>query len=49
MYPHLGASPDSTIECKCHSVGLLEIKCPYTAQNFHPKKENIISEGLWTK
>ena len=27
-YPHLGASPDGIIDCKCCDKGLVEIKCP---------------------
>lgn len=37
LYPHLGASPDGVIECDCCGVGLLEIKCPYSARLSHPK------------
>ena len=29
-YPHLGASPDGLVSCKCCGDGLVEIKCPYT-------------------
>ncbi|KAK6191028.1 hypothetical protein SNE40_002778 [Patella caerulea] len=29
-YPHLGASPDGLVSCKCCGEGLLEIKCPFT-------------------
>ena len=27
-YPHLGASPNGTIDCDCCGKGLSEIKCP---------------------
>lgn len=29
-WPHLGATPDGIINCKCCGRGVLEIKCPYT-------------------
>lgn len=32
-YPHLGASPDGIISCDCCGVGVIEIKCPYSARN----------------
>ena len=28
-WPHLGASPDGVVCCKCCGNGVLEIKCPY--------------------
>ena len=28
-FPHIGASPDSTVQCDCCGEGLVEIKCPY--------------------
>ncbi|XP_057290012.1 uncharacterized protein LOC130612675 [Hydractinia symbiolongicarpus] len=28
-FPYLGASPDGIVQCDCHSLGLVEIKCPY--------------------
>ena len=31
--PHLGASPDSLVSCTCHGLGIVEIKCPYSARN----------------
>lgn len=31
--PHLGASPDGIVHCKCCGTGLLEIKCPYKFKN----------------
>ena len=30
VFPHLGASPDGFVLCKCCGNGLVEIKCPYT-------------------
>ena len=36
-YPHLGASPDGIIECKCCGIGCLEIKCPVTKMP-HPRQ-----------
>lgn len=32
VHPFIGASPDGMISCKCHGMGLLEIKCP-TGEN----------------
>ena len=32
--PHLGASPDGILQCKCCGTGVLEIKCPYKFKNF---------------
>lgn len=32
-FPHLGASPDGIISCDCCGVGVVEIKCPYSARN----------------
>lgn len=31
--PHLGASPDGILQCKCCGTGVLEIKCPYKFRN----------------
>lgn len=28
-FPHVGASPDGIVKCKCCGIGLVEIKCPY--------------------
>lgn len=35
-FPHLGASPDGVVICKCCGAGLLEIKCPYKHRDRHP-------------
>ena len=32
-FPWLSASADGIIKCECHSLSLLEIKCPYTARD----------------
>ncbi len=32
-WPHLGASPDGTVECACCTKGVVEIKCPYCHRN----------------
>ncbi|KAK3106582.1 hypothetical protein FSP39_023075, partial [Pinctada imbricata] len=34
-YPHLGASPDGVVQCKCCGLGILEIKCPYKFKTIH--------------
>ena len=31
--PHLGASPDGLVSCDCHGLGIVEVKCPYSARN----------------
>ena len=28
-FPFLGASPDGLVNCDCHGMGVIEIKCPY--------------------
>ena len=35
-HPHLGASPNGRVSCKCCGESLLEIKCPYKHRNQHP-------------
>ena len=32
-FPHLGASPDGLVQCKCCGSGIIEIKCPYKYKN----------------
>jgi len=37
LYPHLGASPDGLVQCDCcPGKGLIEIKCPFAAEDLHP-------------
>ena len=31
--PHLGCSPDGLVSCTCHGLGIVEVKCPYSARN----------------
>ena len=38
-YPHLGASPDGIVNCKCCGKGLLEIKCPFSVKDLHPARQ----------
>ena len=38
QFPHLGASPDGLISCSCCGKGLLEIKCPYSKRDQHPRR-----------
>ncbi len=33
QWPHIGASPDGKVNCKCCGKGVLEIKCPYCIRN----------------
>ena len=35
-FPHLGASPDGLVSCRCCGNGLIEIKCPYKHRDKHP-------------
>lgn len=35
-HPHLGATPDGVVNCKCCGKGILEIKCPFKHKNKHP-------------
>jgi len=50
VFPHLGASPDGLVTCKCcHGSGLVELKCPYSVRNAHPntlreKSQSCLSE-----
>ena len=37
-FPHLGASPDGLVSCKCCGDGLVEIKCPYTHRLLDPNE-----------
>lgn len=39
-YPHLGASPDGFVSCRCCGLGTLEIKCPYCVKN--QSSENFV-------
>ena len=32
-FPALGASPDALVNCDCHGMGVLEIKCPEKYMN----------------
>lgn len=32
-WPHLGASPDGVVTCRCCSKGVVEIKCPFCHRN----------------
>jgi len=29
MWPCIGASPDGIADCKCHGMGVLEVKCSF--------------------
>lgn len=33
QYPHLGASADGVVSCRCCGAGVVEIKCPYCARD----------------
>ena len=32
-YPHLGATPDGIVQCKCCGNGVVEVKCPYVCKD----------------
>ena len=38
--PHLGASPDGLVSCRCCGDGLIEIKCPYKHRDKNPAEVN---------
>ena len=42
-FPGLGASPDALINCDCHGMGVLEIKCleKYTNGLFNWQNDNF--------
>ena len=40
--PHLGASTDGLISCSCCGLGVLEIKCPYSAKDTVPTSVTYI-------
>lgn len=46
QWPHLGASPDGLISCKCKCCGegLIEIKCPYKYKDINPS--NVIDKAF---
>ena len=33
MYPFMGASPDSLVNCRCCGNGVVEVKCPYSCRD----------------
>jgi hypothetical protein len=35
-FPHLGATPDSVVNCSCCGKGLVEVKCPFKHREEHP-------------
>jgi len=37
--PYLGTSPDGIINCKCHGMGVLKIKCPYCFREQLPEEQ----------
>ncbi|XP_066917039.1 uncharacterized protein [Clytia hemisphaerica] len=39
-HPWIGASPDLLVECDCHGLGLVEIKCPGSIRNQAPTSSN---------
>ena len=50
QYPHLGASPDALVECRCcSSEGILEIKCPLSGKDSHPTKVHEFQNSFLNK
>ena len=37
-FPFIGCSADGIFSCKCHLTKLVEVKCPYTGRDLHPKE-----------
>ena len=33
LYPHMGASPDGLIKCRCCGPGVLKVKCPFSCKD----------------
>lgn len=53
QYPFIGCSPDGIVSCACHPSRVLEIKCPYTMRNEHPKDAAMahgcsLINGVWS-
>lgn len=51
-YPHLGASPDLILNCKCCGQYVVEIKCPESIKTTTPSSQNLNyleSDGSITK
>lgn len=44
QWPHIGASPDGLVNCKCCGAGVCEIKCPYSAKDLSPTDPHVISD-----
>ena len=42
LYPHLDASPDGFIECKCCGRGLLEVKGPLSYKDINPQELTLM-------
>ena len=40
-HPHIGASPDYSLECRCHGVFVCEIKCPSSIKSTVPSAHNL--------
>jgi len=52
-FPFIGCSPDGIVSCACHQKRLLEIKCPYSMRNAHPKDAAMahgccLNNGRWS-
>ena len=45
LAPHLGASPDGIVSCECCSIGLLEVKCPYSVRDQLPTNVSYIEKS----
>lgn len=40
--PYIGCSADGVFTCKCHMPKLLEVKCPYSLKDSHPKEVALL-------
>lgn len=52
QHPFIACSIDGLVSCLCHSNKLIEIKCPFSLRNKHPKeaaqmKGCILENGTW--
>lgn len=44
-FPYFGASPDGLIECTCHGLGVVEIKCPFKFKKSKNIEKDLLDQG----